>query len=261
MKKTARCLRYMLIAMCMMVVMTGCGVRERSEKAARLLEAKYGEKFIIDEYRGYPAKKPTQDYYTVIAHSEEYPTILCSARIGDDDTISDTYVCERLMARMSAEMSKSLEILKGPRYIFMQPVRKSPHLLNDLGYNVMRAFTPYATINDPNTSLETFLKEDPEQEIFVYVGYVPQKDETAEDLYDGITAMITSMGSAHGYVGVYICDDKSLGEMRTYVEGHDVLYRDYDKLTRDRLAGYIRYENGKLIDAKSDFVESARKLL
>ena len=165
------------------------------------------------------------------------------------------------MARMSAEMSKSLEILKGPRYIFMQPVSQSPQILNSLGFVVMRAFTPYTTISDPNTSLETLLKEDPEQEIIVYVGYVPQKDETAEDIYDGITAMVTSMGSAHGYVGVYICDDKSLGEIQTYAEGHDVLYRDYDKLTRDRLAGYIRYENGKLIDAKSDFVESAGKLL
>ena len=225
-----------------MTTLTGCGSRERNEKAERLLEEKYGEQFVIDENRG---QQPTDDFYTVIAHSEKYPTILFSAGIGvENDSVSDTYVCERLMARMSNEMSKSMGALKGESYIFVQ------------------GFQEYTNYDDPNISLEAFLAEVPAAYDFtVYLNYVPAEGETAEDIYEGASSMVSRITAAKGVVAVYICDEKTLGEIQKYVESHDILYSSYDEIVEDKFAGVIQYDGGRLISSSSEFAESAGHLL
>lgn len=224
-----------------MAAMTGCGSRDRNAKAERLLEEKYGEKFVIDENRG---QEPMQDYYTVIAHSEEYPTIIFSAGIGaDNDSVDDSYVCERLMARMCDEMSKSMEPLKGESYIFAQG---------------MFEFTGF---DDPDISLEAFMEEMPNQEFTVYLNYIPEDGETAEDVFEGVSNMVSRIAAAKGYVAVYICDEKTLGKIQEYVESHDILYDSYDEIVEDKYAGKIRYEGGKAVGEKSEFLEKAGKRL
>lgn len=225
----------------MMAAMTGCGSRERNAKAAELLEEKYGEKFVIDENRG---QEPMQDYYTVIAHSEAYPTIIFSAGIGaDDDSVDDTYVCERLMARMSDEMSKSMGSLKGESYIFAQ------------------GFLEYTPFDDTNISLETFMQELPDQEFTFYLNYVPEDGETAEDIYDGVSSMVSSIAAAKGNVAVYICDEKTLGKIQGYVESHDILYDSYNKIVEGKYAGKIQYAGGRPVSDKNEFLKKAGELL
>jgi hypothetical protein len=241
MKKAVNCLKYLMIGVCMMAAMTGCGSRERNAKAAELLEEKYGEKFVIDENRG---QEPMQDYYTVIAHSEEYPTIIFSAGIGaDDDSVDDTYVCERLMARMSDEMSKSMGSLKGESYIFAQ------------------GFLEYTPFDDTNISLETFMQELPDQEFTFYLNYVPEDGETAEDIYDGVSSMVSSIAAAKGNVAVYICDEKTLGKIQGYVESHDILYDSYNKIVEGKYAGKIQYAGGRPVSDKNEFLKKAGELL
>lgn len=237
MRKTA----IITVIISLSLLLAGCGlvgfIPARKAKAARLLKEKYGEEFIIDDYRGQVSFM--DGYYTVIAHAKAYPAVTFSAGVGtDDESLSDTYVCERLMARKSAEMSESLGRLTGDRYIFMQP------------------FTPYTTINDPNTSLETFMEEAPKQEFTVYVNYVPDKNETAEDIYDGLAEMITALDVTQGYVAVYICDNKTLNKIQKYVERHDILYDSYDEIVEGRFAGLMRYEKGVLIETKYEFAKS-----
>lgn len=241
MKKAVNCLKYLIIGVCMMAAMTGCGSRERNAKAAELLEEKYGEKFVIDENRG---QEPMQDYYTVIAHSEAYPTIIFSAGIGaDDDSVDDTYVCERLMARMSDEMSKSMGSLKGESYIFAQ------------------GFLEYTPFDDTNISLETFMQELPDQEFTFYLNYVPEDGETAEDIYDGVSSMVSSIAAAKGNVAVYICDEKTLGKIQGYVESHDILYDSYNKIVEGKYAGKIQYAGGRPVSDKNEFLKKAGELL
>lgn len=241
MKKAVNCLKYLMIGVCMMAAMTGCGSRERNAKAAELLEEKYGEKFVIDENRG---QEPMQDYYTVIAHSEAYPTIIFSAGIGaDDDSVDDTYVCERLMARMSDEMSKSMGSLKGESYIFAQ------------------GFLEYTPFDDTNISLETFMQELPDQEFTFYLNYVPEDGETAEDIYDGVSSMVSSIAAAKGNVAVYICDEKTLGKIQGYVESHDILYDSYNKIVEGKYAGKIQYAGGRPVSDKNEFLKKAGELL
>ncbi len=241
MRRAFHFLKIVLIGVCAMAAMTGCGSRDRNAKAEQILEEKYGESFAVDENRG---QEPMQDFYTVIAHSEAYPTILFSAAIGaDDDSEGDTYVCERLMARMSDEMSRSMGPLKGESYVFAQGS------LENTGFD------------DPNISLEAFMEGMPLEEFTVYLNYVPEDGETAEDIYAGVSSMVSRIAAAKGYVAVYICDEKTLDEIQKYVESHDILYDSYDKIVEERYAGKIRYEGGMPVGDKSEFLERAGKLL
>jgi len=210
-KHLKRALLFTIIATLISLSLIGCSIisSSRKAKAQKLLEKKYNEKFEVDTYRG---QQWYEEWYSVLAHSKNYPNLKFKAEIDTDNMVTDKYVQRRVGNTVKQRIIDSSDIkIKG-------------------NYVVEVYSTVYYTVTeDPNISPEDYDKENPTNDyvINVYLDKT-QNDEADFERYAGNIA--NNLPNLHGWLAFYIIEPNLIPSIQDYFTREDDIYSELDDM-------------------------------
>lgn len=227
-----------VIIMAAAMVFSGCGMNQDGykEQAARLLNEKYDEVFVIDKYLG---QEHMNDYYEVQAYSENYPAVLFEAKAAKDgSTISDEYVAARVCYTIEKQIQSNIESLPGYMQIDVHAVSNS------------------IDSSDADMTPKQFAELKTKNKYVVYIHYCPQEYD-ADRVYEVILNTMNGLDYLSGRIRFYIVEEEVLSQVQNYLEEYANLYYDYEELLGDSVCIEIPFENGSVNMAKEEFVKKA----
>lgn len=224
--------KLIILAGAVIMSTTGCNkVLSHEEKAIQLLNAKYNDSFEVEECQ---SKNSFEEYYTVIAYQKNNPDILFKAEVDyDGKKVSDNYVSKILCRKISDQIAKNLDDLKGIYYIYSEPM------------------VELTVLDDTDITVEKYMEISPLNKFIVYLNYCPEGDD-AEDIFLALQGAFKDMECISGQIQLYIVDENMLMQIQNYLENNDALYDEYHSATEQYKAGNIKVENGKIIASKEE---------
>lgn len=217
--------------------LSGCGSpSQRKRQAATALREKYGEVFEITAYK---PEGFLDDYYVVIAYSEEYPNLPFQASVNiKSGNVSDSYVTKRLCDRISEKVSMNLGMLETEYFVFTE------------------AMLDGTAVTDPEVTLKEYMKEGPGNRFTIYL-CIDKERAAIGNIVSAIGNMLNDLTEMSGTLCLYLGNQGMLSDIQEYVTSHDNTYSEFDEMTEDAYIGSVRFENGNLSLTESDLKEMA----
>lgn len=214
----------------------GCGkMISHEELALDLLKRKYNDEFVIQEVQ---SQSLIKGFYTVIAYQKDNPDLLFKADVDSGgEGIGDTYVSRILCDKLADKAAANLDNLPGYYYI-----------------HTVVSLSPYF-LDDPDISLEDFMKESPKNTFTFHVHYVPDNTDS-EQFYNTLTDMFKGMELINGKVHLYIADEAQLKDVQEYVENHDRCYDNFERMTDSYSVGIYDVRQGIIVTPKEEIMKS-----
>lgn len=210
--------------------------KEYEEQACSLLEEKYGGQFEVVQYYG---KEQLEDFYEVLAVSEDYPDILFEAKAACDGSyLSDEYVSARVCRKIEEKLEQNLSILPGYMLIKVQAISK--------------------TIDsaDADMSVQEFVSIKEKDRFVVYLHYVPEEKDAGR-VYNVFENAFSGLECLNGTMQLYITEEKTLKQIQEYFGEHAKTDNEYKEMTDgiDRVT--IPFDLGVIQMTESEFIMEA----
>ncbi|MCR5282795.1 MAG: hypothetical protein K6E18_05445 [Lachnospiraceae bacterium] len=202
----------------------------RMEKAADLLQEKYGETFVVTEYLGDNARYKT---FNVEAYAEAYPKLRFGAIVDiDGDGMRDFYVAKRVAAKAAEKMEEAVSDIECSHFIFVS------------------ALDMESTLQDPDASVEEFTEDNKKKEFMVYLYMDKQRAETGL-MNDCMRKIAETIDCASGYIQLFLTGEDMIEEVKAYTDTQRMFYGSYQDMTNEDLVRSFRFEKGVM----TEFVE------
>lgn len=113
-----------VLLMGIMVALSGCGNENQKEQAEKLLEEKYGQKFVVT--RSISHGSLFDNTYKIEACPKDIENLIFMAEVSDKGTeLSDEYVSVCVCNKIEKEITENLKSLDGTFYVNVESVSKT----------------------------------------------------------------------------------------------------------------------------------------
>ena len=124
----------------------------------------------------------------------------------------------------------------------------------------VHAVGPQPITNNVGISIPDYAALDPQNHFTVELFVLPEGTSTA-DLYTNVSGMLQGLESLRGDIRmVLVPDEETMTSLQTFVEEHDTLDIEYQKLIKDLKTCEMQYENGALKTSEQEFKASVGDL-
>lgn len=215
-------------------VLVGCGMtsEEKMKQAETMLEDKYGEEFVVSEYRG---QQVGTKYYTVAAYAKEFPDLSFEAYVSENG-IEDKYVLRRFCSKLSDQILENMGLSDGA-YIYTDSLLGS------------------SQSKDPAVTIEKYPQENPYDQYTVYF-YIDKNSYNLDQIYEACANGVSNLNAYSGNYVVQMTDHKTIDMVQDYFTRSDGKYADLDDIVYVPNL-FLYFENGKLTTEKSAFTKEA----
>lgn len=198
--------------------------KDYEQQVLLMLEEKYGEEFILQEYCG---MEFVRGYYTVICYPSRNPNVVFAAKAACDGSyIEDAYVSAAVCRKVEQQIEENLHGLEGCLVIKALPVSKTVESTN------------------ADMSMKEFMSLKMKNRFVVYLMYCPQV-KNAEKVYGELSKTFRGLESMSGNIQLYLTEEEKLKELQEYFQMAAEPGYEFDEMT----------EGTPLYEVKDEFAE------
>jgi hypothetical protein len=217
---------------------------EKMADAKVLLEKKYKEEFNV-WCMGKSFGTLTNDTYTVICSPKLRPEFKFKAEIDDEGgDLLDEYVSRNICRKIELQIQKAIDRRLEPC--------------------VVRVATGSSWVesDDYRMTIENFLALTPNVKFALYLIVLEKniRELEAGDFYLSVTHFFDFLPKISGGMSIYIVDEDSGGEIKTYLENHAGVDSDFYQLTKDYKRIYTTFSKSRLTIGREQFIRTVTEL-
>ena len=206
---------------------------KKMKEAERLLEEKYGEKFVAERYAG---QRVLDSFFTVVAYAKSYPYVLFRVFIDTDgEMMTDEYVGRRISCRLAETLQSRFRKLPGMYYVAVMPM-------------------DYLFIADnADVSFEALGETDFHNRYTIYI-FATGMENSDPVFYKHLSGIFEGLDFLQGTLELYFTDEKGIEKIQEYVEVHELFYDEFNEMIKSSFVGEIPFSHGRLDMAQANFV-------
>ena len=217
-------------------VACGKNQKECEKQALEMLETKYGEKFVVQEYLG---QESLEGYFKVSCYPEMDMHILFEAKVACDSSyIEDGYISAVICDKVENQIDENLEHLEGYLVEKVVPVSRS------------------VDSNNPDMDVEEFMALKTKNRFAVYLMYCPQEKDVSK-VYKEIQKTFQRLECLSGNIQLYIMQEEALKEVQEYFAETIEPESGFEKITEGAKRITIPFKAGVIQMSEEEFTKEA----
>ena len=201
-------------------------VKDREDRALKLLGEKYKEEFEILQYCG---QKFPDNYFEVNAYSKDYPDLVFKAQVDlQSDIIADTYAVRRTCQNFSDYLNNRFDFSENYFRFYVE------------------SYIYYINIPDSKYDFRQLMKDYPKNQFNVYLFLELFDSSKMETLKDSISRLFNDLESFSGDVIVYSLSVSQKKEIEAYLSSRPRIFTDFIWDNEQYCLGKFKIVNGRI---------------
>lgn len=206
----------------------------RGKHTVELLEEKYGKDFEYIEIRPMDVN---DDFYRIIAYSDDNPEMFFEARVSlDGKKLRDEFAVKSACLEYSNKMLEKVSGMNGYLYLQMKSLIR--------GFELEETEVDIPQIQSINA-----------RNCYIFDFYYTEDENNEDDLYRIINEMFSEDHNIDGILNLYVLPEKVRERVQIYLESHDKIYMDFAEIIEKNRPMTVEIEKGQISISKEKWEE------